>query len=569
MSFDCVNALFLRWLETAPRRLERAAAVRDWQALARAAPPRANRLRSPQLPEANALIEFTCRLVETLTKCILNNLGVRLGAPALVVPPFVGGVPQHELLLHGLASPVQRAPGEGFKVACLNPGRVGLSALGSNQVLHWRVQAIGCALEELDVDLCVLPGARFPPGAQLPESFPYAWVGVHSLSWAGVGALIRAEWESAVELLESVGSDRVLWLNVTGAREHLIVCAFYPAPGGDWETWSLIISEYGALSRAHPAAKFVLLGDGNIHLSCLVQHARTCACLHCRQSSVDARIEALIAAAGLHAITPPGPTHDSGTAVDFILAPRAATILGHICEKWIGLSDHKLVFCIVPLSVEATQALVLGKVAWSDDGWDAALLPVEPCLQLLAAAVCQLVHSSAMLPQMLGGTIPRKQRRALLDCAAWCRNVLYVTAGHCAGVVRCASGRPRAIGPLPTLNPDSFVSHAYFKAAVNRQVWASQQVAVSTYMRLRESKNPAAERFLSKCMQPRLSTCIALTEPGTGKQLSSVDMISTIYDDLHSRAQNSFPQDPAGAAATLARVDAIRRSGAVPAVWGQ
>ena len=95
-------------------------------------------------------------------------------------------------------------------------------------------------------------------------------------------------------------------------------------------------------------------------------------------------------------------------------------MLGHICEKWMGLSDHKLVFCIAPLSVEATQALVLGKVAWSDDGWDAALLPVEPCLQLLAAAVCQLVHSSAMLPQMLGGTIPRKQRRALLDCAAWC-----------------------------------------------------------------------------------------------------------------------------------------------------
>ena len=98
MAFDCVSAFFLRWLETAPRRLERAAAVRDWQALAHAASPRANRLRSPLLPEANALIEFTCHLVETLSKCILNNLGVRLGAPALVMPPsfMVSEIGHHE-----------------------------------------------------------------------------------------------------------------------------------------------------------------------------------------------------------------------------------------------------------------------------------------------------------------------------------------------------------------------------------------------------------------------------------------------------------------------------------------
>ena len=54
-----------------------------------------------------------------------------------------------------------------------------------------------------------------------------------------LGALIKAELESAFTLLDDYGSDRVLWMlgaseqGSVGNRSKLIICAYYCAPGGD------------------------------------------------------------------------------------------------------------------------------------------------------------------------------------------------------------------------------------------------------------------------------------------------------------------------------------------------
>ena len=56
-----------------------------------------------------------------------------------------------------------------------------------------------------DVHVCVIPGARLPPGTHLPPHYPFAWLGHQTVSWAGVGLLVRLEVLSAVQELEGVG----------------------------------------------------------------------------------------------------------------------------------------------------------------------------------------------------------------------------------------------------------------------------------------------------------------------------------------------------------------------------
>ena len=74
-----------------------------------------------------------------------------------------------------------------LRIATLNPGRTGLSSLGTNEVLYSRLWAIAAALIEQEVNFCILPGAQLHPGVQLPCDFPLKYVGVRSTSWARVG----------------------------------------------------------------------------------------------------------------------------------------------------------------------------------------------------------------------------------------------------------------------------------------------------------------------------------------------------------------------------------------------
>jgi hypothetical protein len=80
-------------------------------------------------------------------------------------------------------------------------------------LLQWRVGAIARELRKRHVNICILPGARFPPGSQLPCGFPFQFLGVDS------------DPSSAV-----------------------LICAFYPKPGVDLETWTEILKSFKTLT---------------------------------------------------------------------------------------------------------------------------------------------------------------------------------------------------------------------------------------------------------------------------------------------------------------------------------
>ena len=98
----------------------------------------------------------------------------------------------------------------GLKLGTFNPGRTGLTALGTDALLFWRLWAIDIALTDAQVQFCVIPGARFPPGAQLPEGFHFSWYGVRSTTWDAVGVLIHLDIERACTCIDGVGNQRML-----------------------------------------------------------------------------------------------------------------------------------------------------------------------------------------------------------------------------------------------------------------------------------------------------------------------------------------------------------------------
>ncbi len=136
----------------------------------------------------------------------------------------------------------------------------------------------------------------------------------------------------------------------------MLVCGFYSRPGGDEEPWAKIVSEARTLMEQYPHATTVLLGDANIHLSAVVEHAVGCSCLHCEQTPADQRIEALIHAAGFEAVNPAVPTHSSGTTIDLILS-RPGVLPGAVVHPhYIGGSDHKLVYVTSPNKFQPTDS---------------------------------------------------------------------------------------------------------------------------------------------------------------------------------------------------------------------
>ena len=176
-------------------------------------------------------------------------------------------------------------------VAILNPGRSGFLHLGSDLLLEWRLEAVAHALHGRGIDLCILPGARFPGGVTLPAGFPFQWIGPESTGWDTVGIFIRPELEHAVRAIPEISSSRQQWFEIwsegTGDAPAVILCALYPAHGGDVDAWGSIVAHAGLLRERFPHARRLLGGDGNLHLSYTVSHDEHCRCLHCRQHARD------------------------------------------------------------------------------------------------------------------------------------------------------------------------------------------------------------------------------------------------------------------------------------------
>ena len=210
----------------------------------------------------------------------------------------------------------------------LNPGRSGLTRLGANTLLEWRLWAITGAAKARDIQVLFLPGARLPPGTILPQIFGFCFLGPRSTQWDTVGLLCAVEMEPLLVPLDDFSTDRVFWLQCFfgPGREgrSFLLCGFYAAPGGELDTWSWIIKTFHEVRKKFPGCSIVLAGDASVHLRSVVQHNLSCTCVHCKQSKADAQIEAVILNAGLKVLDFDCPTHCSGTVIGLILVPREA-----------------------------------------------------------------------------------------------------------------------------------------------------------------------------------------------------------------------------------------------------
>ena len=193
--------------------------------------PRACRL--PGRTEPPVILTFAAQLARFLQDEVLLYASKAVRGAPLVVSPYVGGVLMDHVELMQKQATKRRMSCNILNVATQNPGRIGLTALGSTEILFWRLWAISNELVERDVHICVLPGARFPLGARLPDDFPYVWYGTQSSGWDGTGILCRVDMEHCVHPMDEYGSARHCWLALWPDAAKVpayVVCGFGATP---------------------------------------------------------------------------------------------------------------------------------------------------------------------------------------------------------------------------------------------------------------------------------------------------------------------------------------------------
>ena len=106
-----------------------------------------------------------------------------LSKQCLVTSPYAGGVLQDHAKKFSASN---AAP-----YHLLSPHiKIAAPALGTENVLYWRLWAISLCLQENGVKICVLPRARLPEGVQLPTDYPFSWWGtVQTVVLFGFGIL--------------------------------------------------------------------------------------------------------------------------------------------------------------------------------------------------------------------------------------------------------------------------------------------------------------------------------------------------------------------------------------------
>ena len=550
------------WLQGNPRPLEVAAAMKDMECLLEISPKVPVTYALPS-GEAQNLITVVRDLVTFLGKHALPLIKALPSTHLPIVSPYAGGITEKD------SSKVRFRTWltDEVQLATLNPGRTGMSALGTNALLTWRLWAIDIALSEAGVHFCVVPGARLPPGVQLPEGYHYSWFGARSTSWDTVGVLIHLDIEGACTLIDDIGNPRLLWFRILGKDSVLVVGAFYGPPGGDLAFWQQLVKEFLQLSARFPGARFILLGDGNIHLNYLVDHNPECVCLHCRQGVIDREVERLLDAAHLRAFNPPVPTHTSGTIVDLVFGVRSDLLVVEVNAEDSFQSDHAFVKSRIRHDVAITSSANLGRVSWASQAdWENGLDSIGYCTQQLTTAVDDLLQCVALRPRAFGGTAGQKQRRGLLDMAAWARDVLYVTVGHCCAAVTCRN-KVDAVAhknAIVTRSLTAYQDHTDFKVAAEQAARHQQSRTLNHYRQLRERNQGLAEKFMSQVLKASDCFTIALVDTATGDPLTGQQTVDAVVDDLMLRAQNSFQNDPVHADALKATVAAIVQSGGLP-----
>ncbi|CAK0871094.1 unnamed protein product, partial [Prorocentrum cordatum] len=543
-----------------------AAALRDVLALLELLPPRPAHMLSGAESALQELWAFADEVAYILKHVLTAPLRVLAPQSPVAGSPYAGPPPVAE------AAPVDGAPFDAparatLRTATLNPGRCGFLQLGADQLLEWRLEAVAFALDARSVDICILPGARFPEGAALPEGFPYCWGGARSAAWNSVGVFFRPEVEHMLRPLPDLSSNREQWFEVWGDGPRqgpaVVFCAFYPRHGGDTDTWRSVVAHATLCQDRYPHARVLLGGDGNANLDYLVDHPELCTCAHCKQSSADKETQQWLEAAGPLAFNPPTPTHVSGTCIDLFVSVRASPLPVHVQPDLIALSDHRPVIAEVPCQFAAPWAAGLGRVAWtSGPQWDEGLREISSTLEALSRCVEEVSSASWLRPQRFGGSATRLQRRAVVNVAAWARDAVYTLVGHAAGATKVMGGKRQATA-RKLLGPASFASHHEFKMEIARAAWGERRRAVHRFLHLRTVNPGAAERFLSGFYQMRKRFDVRLADPTTGATMPPPEMVEAVQRDLFARDRNDVEQDPEAAEAMERQVARIRKASAL------
>ena len=557
-----------QWLAAAPGKLELSVAKKDFQGLFDLAPinPRNLEVVSGQeVPQLKGLVQIV-RILRDALRRSLSHLSTRQVLRNLMVSPYMGGVDpdscERALRKHVYSS---------ITIATLNPGRTGLSQLGTQEVLWWRLLHIGSFLVQHDVQLCVLPGARFPAGAELPEGFPYMWIGAQTTSWSGVGLLVSVELQFQVDVVESLGSDSVLWItlhSLDGPNQDpkLILGAVSGPPGGNVDFWRQFAEELASLQKQFPASRFIVAADCNVHLSYLVSHPSSCRYLHCKQSAVDNHIQRIFQRHGLEACNPQVATHVSGTSIDLIMSHFTQPVPVEVLEEDVGFSDHRMVLGKVPLAVQFSFENTIGRVLWAHgDAWDTVIALWTPCLETCTLARQQATRYVIQLP-----TLSIKRKKAVLDAAAWVRDVVVCILGHCQGLIEIRRGeQDHKTVWYRVPKPENFPDYDDYKAAVAKFNLDLRNKSLAKYLRLKATQPAAASQFLSSWFKKSKQFQTALTSEEAGQLLNARHAVNVVTSDLLKRADNDFDQDPGCAHFFANAVKEIKAAGAPATGLGQ
>ena len=527
---ELLRTLFSSWVASSPRPVEVKAAFQDVEALQQLAPMNPQsicHIAKGSIPQ----LKLFSNLVSEL-KGMLRHVSGRLRqlsqASNLVTSPWVGGVESVSTGPDTLEQPL--------RVGSLNPGRSGLLALATNEILWWRLTHIFDTLVSLQVPICFLPGARWPEGAVMPERSPFQFVGTQTSDWGAVGALVLNEIAHAVRVIEDFDNPRILWLLVSTINNHsFLLGGFYAAPGGDEATWSELFRQFHVLRLKFPGATCFLLGDGNVHLSHILDHPDECRCLHCHQPSADRRIENLIASNHFIPLNPAVPTHDSGNVIDLVLGfPGAPASETHTDP--IGGSDHRLVSIALPHAVGFKRELQMSKVQWAHPQlWDAVLTKLTPLLETFISCVNDVLHEVTEARSM-----PNKRKRLLLESCAWAREVIYVLAGHCCSALQVKVANPlrrRGLGSGPSLDLHDC------KEEVSTALQSARAQNMRKFLDLSHDNPAEAQKFLSSFLTRSRVFNVALVDPLSNQPLSAAEAAQAVADDLFDRGNNSLPAD--------------------------
>ena len=138
MDTSSLHELLIRWKQARPRHLEAAACLKDILALIEKARPNVKGLVIPGTDAALPLTSCASNLFAFLKHEALPLVQESVRTTFEVNSPYAGAVLLEHARVASAGGSV-RFSTPSVVVATFNPGRTGLAALGSNEVLYWRL----------------------------------------------------------------------------------------------------------------------------------------------------------------------------------------------------------------------------------------------------------------------------------------------------------------------------------------------------------------------------------------------------------------------------------------------